>query len=88
MTIKIEPEIERLAHEIAEMTGESDTESVHRALLERRERLANRGLSERGQRFLRYLEQEVWPRIPPELRGKGLTRQEREEILGIGPEGA
>ena len=31
------------------------------------------------------LEQEVWPRIPERLLGKGVTKEEREEILGYTP---
>ena len=30
----------------------------------------------------RLLEEEIWPRVPAELRGKRLTRREREQILG------
>jgi hypothetical protein len=31
------------------------------------------------------LEEEIWPRIPKRLLGKGVTKQEREEILGYAP---
>jgi prevent-host-death family protein len=31
------------------------------------------------------LEEEIWPRIPQRLLGKGVTKQEREEILGYAP---
>jgi antitoxin VapB len=34
-----------------------------------------------------WLETEVWPRIPEDERGRRLTKAEREEILGYGPEG-
>lgn len=33
--------------------------------------------------LLRLLENEIWPQIPEELIGKGPTKKEREEILGI-----
>jgi antitoxin VapB len=36
---------------------------------------------------MEYLQREVWPHIPPEDRGKVMTKQEEEEILGIGPNG-
>lgn len=36
---------------------------------------------------VRYLEREVWPKVPSELLGRGLTKEEQEEILGYGPEG-
>ena len=31
------------------------------------------------------LEEEIWPRIPKRLLGRGVTKQEREEILGYTP---
>ena len=34
-----------------------------------------------------FLEQEVWPRVPGEVLGKGIGKREREEILGYGSEG-
>lgn len=81
-------EVERLAGEVATMTGESKTEAVRRALEERRQRLALQGASRRrGDEFLRYLEAEVWPKLPPELRRQRLSREEKEKILGYGPEG-
>jgi hypothetical protein len=38
-------------------------------------------------RALRFLEDEVWPRIPADQLGRCLTRDEEDEILGLGPEG-
>ena len=35
----------------------------------------------------RLLREQIWPRIPEDVRGKRLTKQEREEILGYGREG-
>lgn len=82
------PETERLAAEVAELAGESKTQAVTVALRERRERL-RRGetLEQRRERIKRFLEEEVWPQIPPDVRGKSITKAEREEILGYGPEG-
>jgi antitoxin VapB len=83
-----DPETERLAKEVAEMTGESKTKAIRSALAERRERLALRTpRRHRREDFLRFLEEEIWPAIPPRLLGKKLTRRERERILGYGPEG-
>lgn len=42
---------------------------------------------QRGERFRKFLEDEVWPHIPPEERGKPITKEEQEEILGFGPDG-
>ena len=33
---------------------------------------------------LDFLEKEIWPNIPPDLLGRPLTKQERENILGYG----
>jgi antitoxin VapB len=82
-------EVERLAAEVARITGESKTEAIRRALAERRQRLAYRvNPADRQTRALRFLEQEVWPRIPEDQLGRRLSRDEEDEILGYGPEGA
>jgi antitoxin VapB len=81
-------EVERLAVEVARMTGETKTEALRKALMERRDRLSSRGAAvDRKDRFLRFLEREIWSRIPPDQLGKGPTKEEVEEILGFGPEG-
>ena len=36
---------------------------------------------------LAFMEREIWSKIPAELRGKPVTKEEREEILGYGPDG-
>lgn len=89
MALTIEnPEAERLAAEVAEMAGESQTEAVRKALEERRQRLTSQAASpDRVARLRRFLEEEVWPNISPEARGKRITKEEREEILGYGPDG-
>jgi antitoxin VapB len=83
-------EAEALAAEVASLTGESKTGAVREALRERRDRLvleSGRGKREPGS-LLRFLETEIWPQIPEEdLGGPPMTKAEREEILGIGPEG-
>lgn len=83
-------ETEELAAEIASLTGESKTGAVRQALRERHERLARQsgsGKREPGS-FLRFLETEIWPQIPEELLDREpMTKDEVEEILGIGPEG-
>jgi antitoxin VapB len=81
-------EVERLAAEVARITGESKTEAIRRALAERRQRLAYRvSPTDRQTRTLRFLEEEVWPRIPADQLGRRLSREEEDEILGYGPEG-
>ena len=87
MALHIEnPEVERLATEVAGMSGESKTQAIGTALRERRERLRARETpADRGARLRRFLEEEVWPNIPD--RGLAMTKAEREEILGYGPDG-
>jgi antitoxin VapB len=82
------PEVERLATEVAQLARETKTEAIRRALEERKARLKV-GVSpeEKMRRTMEYLQKEVWPFIPPEVRGKAITKQEEEEILGIGPNG-
>jgi len=83
------PEVEELVAVVSAMTGESKTEAVRRALAERRDRLNLQGARpERGGAFLRYLETEVWPKAPAGQLGRRLSREEEDEILGYGPEGA
>jgi len=77
--------VERLAEELAHMTGESKTAAILRALEERKERIA---LGPSGKRRLAqaldFLEREIWPTIPRKLLGRRVTKKEREEILGYG----
>lgn len=81
-------ETERLAAEVARLTGESKTGAIRTALRERRERLRRHGVErDRKEDMIRFLEEEIWPHIPPDVRGKPITKAEREEILGYGPEG-
>jgi antitoxin VapB len=81
-------EVEELVTALATMTGESKTEAVRRSLVERHERLSLQSTSRRrGTDFLRYLEEEVWPKAPPDQLGRRLSRDEEADILGYGPEG-
>lgn len=81
-------ETERLAAEVAELAGETKTRAVKVALEERRRRLRRRiSRRDRGEALRRLLEDEIWPQIPPEVLGKPVSKEEREAILGYGPEG-
>jgi antitoxin VapB len=84
-----DPFAEELAAEVAALTGETKTGAIRTALAERRERLlAARAGDDRATRLRRVLEDEIWPLIPPTLLDRPpLTKAEREEILGYGPEG-
>lgn len=81
-------EVERLVDEVARMSGESKTTAVKIALAERRARLALRVAdTDRGKRLRRFLEGEMWPRVPQDELGKRLSREEEDAILGYGSEG-
>jgi antitoxin VapB len=81
-------EVERLVEEVARLAGETKTEAVRRSLEERRGRLRVRvAADDRGQRLLRFLEEEVWPTIPAKVRRKRLSKAEKEAILGYGEDG-
>lgn len=82
------PEVERLAAELARLTGETKTETIRRALAERRARLIHRvDEGVRSRRLLRFLEREVWTAVPADQLGCAPDREERERILGYGREG-
>ena len=81
-------EVERLVNEVANLTGESKTEAVRRALEERKARLVlyNAG-DHRSARLKGFLERELWPLVPPQELGRRLSRAEEEAILGYGETG-
>jgi antitoxin VapB len=89
MALNIKNErVERLAAEVARMARETKTEAIGRALEDRKARLAFKTSPQDRLRQLKdYLQREVWPNIPPAVRGKKLTKREREAILGIGHRG-
>jgi antitoxin VapB len=82
------PEVERLAAEVATLAGESKTQAIRKALEARRAALGLQ-LVRRNRRadLLRFLEREVWPEIPAQQRGRRLTRREEDALLGYGREG-
>ncbi|HVE70293.1 MAG TPA: type II toxin-antitoxin system VapB family antitoxin [Thermoanaerobaculia bacterium] len=77
--------VERLAEELAHMTGETKTAVILRALEERKERIA---MGPSGKRRLAqaldFLEREIWPTIPRRFLGRRVSKKERERILGYG----
>ena len=80
-------DVERLAEELARLTGESKTEAIRKALDERRQRLKGPSIVERRRRVLRFLQKNVWSTIPKKELGRRLTRAEKDDILGYGPGG-
>jgi hypothetical protein len=80
--------VERLADELADITGESRTATILHALEERRERIVRAPAKKpRLAHVLAFLEKEIWPDIPKNRLGRRLTRNERERILGYGKRG-
>jgi antitoxin VapB len=80
-------DVERLAAEVARMTGESKTEAIRRSLEERRRRLKGTPSADRRARVVRFLEKAVWSGLPESERGRRLSRKEEDAILGYGPGG-
>ena len=66
------PEVERLAAEVARITNESKTEAIRRSLVERKQRLnVGRARASKAERTQWVLENVIWPRIPARLIGIG-----------------
>ena len=80
-------DVERLADELARVTGESKTEVIRKALEERRRRLKGPSVAERRRRVVAFLKRDVWSSIPKKFRGRRPSRTEEDDILGYGPEG-
>jgi antitoxin VapB len=80
-------ESEELAAEIASMTGETKTGATRNALRERRDRLRLERGSGNAKPFAgleHWLETEIWPQIPGDLKGRPpRSKAEIEEILGL-----
>jgi antitoxin VapB len=80
-------EVERLAKEVAELARETKTQAIRIALEDRKAKLEAEQPPKKTRGLREYLEKHIWPTIPAELRGKGISKEEREEILGYGPDG-
>ena len=76
------PEVDVLAAEVAVLADESKTEAVHEALLELAVYVPQKR-SERAASILR----EFRATLSDAVRGKRLSREEEDDILGFGPGG-
>lgn len=74
-----EPELERLVHEIAAELQLNEAEALTSIIRDHADYLKRRGA------VMNWLQNDVWPNIPSEVRGKRITREEKAEILGYGP---
>lgn len=86
MALSIEhADVQCVAAEVASLTGETKTEAIRRALLERNASLTIHRVSvSRKDRLEKFLRVCVWPSIPENIKGSRLTRMEREILLGYG----
>lgn len=82
-----DPETERLASEVAALTGTTKTGAVRYALRQVLESLSRQSAPQREERLTRFLEEEIWPLIPPDQLGTTVSKAEREDILGFGEHG-
>lgn len=82
------PEVDRLATEVAALARETKTEAIRKALLERKARLtaAVPRVQKRSESAAGIL-REFRAALPKKHLGKSLTRKEEDEILGYGPGG-
>ena len=72
-------EVERLAAEVAAMTGETKTEAIRKALADRKEQLS----VPRRQRMdgvREWLARDVWPHVKPEFVGKPMTKADWDAL--------
>ena len=83
-----DPETERLAAEVAALTGTTKTGAVRYALRQVLQAQSRLSVQQREERLTRFLEEEIWPLVPPDQLGKPVSKAEREEILGFGEHGA
>jgi antitoxin VapB len=83
-----DPETERLAAEVAALTGTTKTGAVRYALRQVLKAQSHGSVRQREERLTRFLEEEIWPLVPPDQLGKPVSKAEREEILGFGEHGA
>ena len=83
-----DPETERLAAEVAALTGTTKTGAVRYALRQVLQSQSRLSVQQREERLTRFLEEEIWPLVPPDQLGKPVSKAEREEILGFGGHGA
>lgn len=81
-------ETEQLASEVAALTGTTKTGAVRYALRQVLDSLSGPTVRQREERLTRFLEEEIWPLVPPDQLVRPLSKAEREQILGFGDDGA
>lgn len=82
----VDPELDDWLDARARAAGTSKSAVVREAVAEQRTQ-AEQEETRRVDDFLDYLRAEVWRHVPRRTRRRRLTKEEREALLGIGPEG-
>jgi antitoxin VapB len=72
-------EVERLAAEVAAMTGETKTEAIRKALADRKEQLSV-PKRQRMDGVREWLERDVWPHVKPEFVGKPMKKADWDAL--------
>lgn len=72
-------EVERLAAEVAAMTGETKTEAIRKALMERKE-LLSVPRRQRMDGVQEWLARDVWPFVKPEFVGNPMTKADWDAL--------
>ncbi len=72
-----DPETERLAAELAALTGTTKTGAVRYALRQVLQARSGPSVRQREERLIRFLEEEIWPLMPPDQLGKPVSNAER-----------
>jgi len=84
-------EVDRLAREIASRLPSSSPAELHRAVAQSLSVLETTVLDaatlKRARMLNERMEDLVWSKLPPEIRGQGISQAEQDEILGYGPAG-
>jgi ribbon-helix-helix CopG family protein len=84
--VLVDPELDDWLELRARATKTSKSALVREAVTKHKATADAEG-TRRVDEFLDYLRAEVWRHVPAEVRGKRMTTEHREELLGIGPEG-
>ena len=72
------PALERLIQEIAAELQLDEADALTSIIHDHADYLKRRGA------VMNWLQNDVWPKIPCEVRGKRITREEKAELLGYG----
>lgn len=76
------PEVEKLAAEVAALAGESKTETIRQALLTRKKRLTAQQTN-RMEGVREWLARDVWPQVSPEFRDKPMTKADWDALNDV-----